>query len=57
MVEHYRRYQPAANHPPPPGRNGVKQRFMRWNAYPAFLAAHSVYRAGRQAARKVYHST
>jgi glycosyltransferase involved in cell wall biosynthesis len=57
MVEHYRRFQPAPDYIPPRGWNGVKHRFVRWDAYPVFIAARNVYRAGRQAAGKVHHST
>jgi CDP-glycerol glycerophosphotransferase len=51
MVEHYRRYQPSPDYVPPRGWNGVKHRFVRWDAYPVFAAARNVYRAGRQATR------
>ncbi len=51
IVEHYRRYRPSADYSPPRGWNGVKHRFVRWDAYPIFVAARNVYRAGRQAAR------
>ncbi len=47
MVEHYHRYLPAADYSPPRGWNGVKHRFIRWDAYPLFAAARNVYRAGR----------
>jgi glycosyltransferase involved in cell wall biosynthesis len=48
MVEHYRRYLPSPDYSPPGGWNGVKHRFVRWDAYPAFIAARNVYRAGRR---------
>ncbi len=47
MVEHYRRFLPHPDYAPPRSWNGVKQRFVRWDAYPAFTAARNVFKAGR----------
>lgn len=49
MVQHYRRYLPVQGYPLPRGVNGVKHRFVRWDAYGMFAALRGAYRAGQRA--------
>jgi glycosyltransferase involved in cell wall biosynthesis len=53
MVEHYHRYLPPSGYAVPRGVNGVKHRFLRWDAYGVYAAVRNVYRAGRRAQRTV----
>lgn len=46
IVEHYHRYLPAQGYERPHGMAGLKQRFVRWDAYGLFHAFRSTYRAG-----------
>lgn len=48
MVAHYRRYLPAGGYPVPAGLNGVKHRFVQWDAYGLYSALQGVYRASRR---------
>jgi len=49
MVEHYRRYLPVQGYTRPRGVNGVKHRFVGWDAYGMYAALRRAYRAGRRA--------
>jgi glycosyltransferase involved in cell wall biosynthesis len=47
MAQHYRRFLPAGGYPVPRGLNGVKHRFVRWDAYGMYATARGLYRARR----------
>jgi len=49
MVEHYRRYLPVQGYSRPRGVNGVKHRFVGWDAYGMYAALRRAYRVGQRA--------
>lgn len=52
IVAHYHRYLPNTGYPVPTGVNGVKHRFIRWDAYRAFSTLRNVYRSARRNQRR-----
>jgi glycosyltransferase involved in cell wall biosynthesis len=55
IVEHYHRYLPPEGYPTPPGVAGLKQRFVRWDAYGLFHTFRTAYRSARRARSALAH--
>jgi len=55
IVEHYHRYLPPQGYAMPSGVAGLKQRFVRWDAYGLFHTLRAAYRSARRARSAVGH--